>query len=475
MTNDEKAKKYYEECIGHLEQEDIENALKKIRKAYKADPDSLEIIETYAIVLNLSGETEESKKIYKDLISKYPSELYPRLNYITLLVNMELIDEAYELFEETEEIFEEKLRQFPKSHELYILGANTYYQLDLIDEAVMLLFRGIQELPSRYEFYRELAIIYYEIGIYEEAITVCEKALKMERADPTIYLYLGLSLQKMNYIHKALEYLSISFTLDPTQPELETLLDKLEEIIEIKGKTIEEIIRDSRGRKKYTGTVKWFDEEKGIGAVECSDFDEELFLHYTAIQMQGFQTVSENIPVTFTAKKTDKGDIITKLWFENNEISKRYTGKIRDFDERTGIGTLVSEDTGELLFHYSGIMDRIVKIMKPGTMVTFSLFTIEGYPQAFNIKEARNSSAGKKKILSPENRMNGIIKWFDQKIGYGIIETDDGLEVVLQKANLPADIGNINPDTEVEFSLDEIESIEGEKIPRAINVVIRNI
>lgn len=54
------------------------------------------------------------------------------------------------------------------------------------------------------------------------------------------------------------------------------------------------------------GTVKWFDEKKGFGFITTDDGD-DLFVHYSEIQNEGFKTLAENQKVSFEIKEGPKG------------------------------------------------------------------------------------------------------------------------------------------------------------------------
>jgi len=56
-----------------------------------------------------------------------------------------------------------------------------------------------------------------------------------------------------------------------------------------------------------TGTVKWFNDAKGFGFISPDDKGADLFVHHTAIQIQGFRTLKEGQRVTFEAVDGPKG------------------------------------------------------------------------------------------------------------------------------------------------------------------------
>ena len=54
------------------------------------------------------------------------------------------------------------------------------------------------------------------------------------------------------------------------------------------------------------GTVKWFNESKGFGFI-TSDDGQDVFVHFSAIQGNGFKTLAEGDSVTFDTEQGPKG------------------------------------------------------------------------------------------------------------------------------------------------------------------------
>ncbi len=60
------------------------------------------------------------------------------------------------------------------------------------------------------------------------------------------------------------------------------------------------------------GTVKWFNDSKGFGFITQENGD-DVFVHHTAIQGEGFRSLSEGDKVEFEVTKDQKGHKASKV------------------------------------------------------------------------------------------------------------------------------------------------------------------
>jgi CspA family cold shock protein len=59
---------------------------------------------------------------------------------------------------------------------------------------------------------------------------------------------------------------------------------------------------------KEQGVVKWFNESKGYGFIQRDETGKDVFVHYSAIQCEGYKTLREGARVEFKVTQGPKGD-----------------------------------------------------------------------------------------------------------------------------------------------------------------------
>jgi CspA family cold shock protein len=61
------------------------------------------------------------------------------------------------------------------------------------------------------------------------------------------------------------------------------------------------------------GTVKWFNESKGFGFITPADGGKDVFVHFSAIQAEGFKVLAEGQAVSFNVEDGPKGPQATNV------------------------------------------------------------------------------------------------------------------------------------------------------------------
>jgi CspA family cold shock protein len=61
------------------------------------------------------------------------------------------------------------------------------------------------------------------------------------------------------------------------------------------------------------GTVKWFNDAKGFGFIEPEGGGEDVFAHFSAIQMEGFRTLKQGGKVTYDLVQGPKGQLAQNI------------------------------------------------------------------------------------------------------------------------------------------------------------------
>lgn len=86
------------------------------------------------------------------------------------------------------------------------------------------------------------------------------------------------------------------------------------------------------------GEVKWFDDQKGFGFIE-QDVGEDLFVHYSDIEQEGYKTLEEGQEVEFEIEETEKGLAAKSVTVTSEDVDTSADGAEDDFDDEGSFDT----------------------------------------------------------------------------------------------------------------------------------------
>uniref|UniRef100_A0A7S4B2V2 CSD domain-containing protein n=1 Tax=Chrysotila carterae TaxID=13221 RepID=A0A7S4B2V2_CHRCT len=166
-----------------------------------------------------------------------------------------------------------------------------------------------------------------------------------------------------------------------------------------------------------TGTVKWFNSQKGFGFITPDAGGEDLFVHQSAIQSEGFRTLNENDQVEYQVQQDDgtgklKAINVTapgggmlkdrvssaggrrggapvqpRKWPEGTEPSEgKQIGTVKWFNSEKGFGFVAPKAGGEDLFvHQSAINAPGFRSLMEGEEVEFKVVEERGKQKAIEV------------------------------------------------------------------------------------------
>lgn len=102
------------------------------------------------------------------------------------------------------------------------------------------------------------------------------------------------------------------------------------------------------------GKVKWFNNAKGYGFIIEDGCTDDLFAHFSSVQMEGYKTLKAGQPVTFEKKPSDKGvHAVNIVPQEMPQRQEKAAGDEADprAESRTDSGSVSGSEAKDDAFH----------------------------------------------------------------------------------------------------------------------------
>lgn len=472
--NPKKAAALLEKGLDLLYNQDAARAVEMLEEAFALDPDNGKCASALALCYSILNDRKHAIECYRRAIELLPDDTrnYYCLGRLYMEENKQV--EGMAVFSSGIFRCKEKLKA-AQDVETYLDLAKIYAFQSQHDDSILTLFRALATAPQNSEIYKMLAEEYFNLNLYRESITEALKAVKLNPDDSEALLYAGLSYQKLNVIDRALQYFSRSLAVNPNQKELKSLHDKLVELKSQNGPTIEEIIFNAPPGKRYRGTVKWFNDDNGIGYIRRGDDGAEIFAHYLSVSRDGYQSLHEGAEVEFSVANAPSGMVAVGVVDVSQKKTKIKRGRVKWFDEERGVGEITLENNDNVLFHYTAITRDGIKTIAAGTHVECELFDTENGPQAFNVRDA----AGERVALIPDaaesRKFSGRVKWVDRQKNMGIIDEAAGqFQAIFKLSEMEGGAADrsLKTGASVSFDVVDVESLESENVKKAVNVEV---
>ncbi len=396
FADDEKKAEYDNKLEKFLEKVDVDfsnavellnegkykEAIKGILSCLKQNPGEPDYFETLGLAYRLIEDYDSSIKCFQQglqvgirpgFFHRYLGEIY-RLKHDEERAETHFLDAAEE--------FKRILEIDPRNVESMEQLADIYSRMNWFEESLDIYRQLIKRYPYQASYHREVGAVLYELELYEESEKHLLEALRMIPGDSSSLLYLGLVYFKRRLLGMAVQTLQDSLKSNPDQTEVKQLIVQIETIRGEIGKTVEEMIYDPCPDAVVEGSVKWYNNETGIGTLTCPEYPEVL-LHYSAIKPEDQELLKKGDPVRFGVVKDKMSPIAVSV--ERLAVSSEsdtMPGKILRFDSDKKVGIIKSFDGKEILFPFSALSEELMNCLEEGLDVLFETKSIVGLSDA---------------------------------------------------------------------------------------------
>lgn len=396
----ENLEKQFDAAVTALSEGKHADSIQILKECLRINPRQPEFYETLGLAYQLSKQFDDAIRSFQQglqLDKKNPMFHWYLGDLFRLLHEDEKADTH---FLDAAEGFKETLKVDPRNLQAQELLADTYSKMKWFEEALEVYNNLLEQYPYKAEYHRDVGGVLYELEQLEDAEAHLLEALRNAPGDSSALLFLGLVYFKKRLLGLAIQTLDESLKSRADQPEVIQLLEKIRQIKQDVGSTVEEIINDPTPDAVVEGVVKWFNTETGIGVASCPEYPEVL-LHFSALSVEDQDTLRKGDAIRFGVVKDKVGIIAVQVErIEAADQADTLPGTIIRFDEKRRIGKIATSGGREIVFPFASLSQDLLEDLKVGQEVLFEIKTILGLSEN-PIEQAINIRPRKRRIPPP--------------------------------------------------------------------------
>lgn len=211
-----------------------------------------------------------------------------------------------------------------------------------------------------------------------------------------------------------------------------------------------------------TGTVSWFDDERGFGFLLPEGGGADVFVHVS--ELSGSSTLVPGQPVQFQVVPGPRGPQARSVFVLSSSgsrevVAQRAQGTMSWFNADKGFGFLVPDDGGGDVFVHVSQIAEDGAFIDEGERVEFDVVAGERGRQAHAVRVVGGSAPASAPAPRPRSRSGsfgralGTVAWFDDDKGFGFLSADDAAGDVFVHASSIADGRTLREGQRVDFEI----------------------
>lgn len=399
--------KRFDTATEALTEERYQDCIDILKDCIRLNPREPDFYETIGLAYQLSKRYDDAVRAFQQGLQVAPKNPLFHWYLGDLFRGLRDDDRADTHYLDAADGFKKTLEIDPRNARSLELLADTYSKMKWFEESRDVYMQLVEQYPFKAGYHRDLGGVLYELEDVYAAEEQLLEALRIDGADSTSLLFLGLVYYRRRLLTLAVQTLEASLDRNAEQPEVAHLIQKIKEVQAEIGRTVEEIIYQPEPDAMVEGMVKWYNVETGMGVLTCGEYPEVL-LHFTALQSHDQETLAKGDVVRFGVVKDKMGPVAVQVErLGSTPDSDTLPGTIVRYDANLRMGIIRTMGDREIMFPFSSLSQDLMEKIEIGQEVLFETKSVIGLSdkpieQAINIRPRKKKTPKKPDAPAPD-------------------------------------------------------------------------